>query len=443
MKKTSILAASVYSLLLLGSTSVLAATEVWQMDGGAAGESVTELGNTFDATDLAKYLGSQSYNGASLELGKLIQEKYSGSWSINPITTNAKHFEAGESNLFDKKYADLHKEYDFLRNNGAAMDQAERMSRVEAATNQLAAFGAIEKYNVQKLIINAKYGIPLDEIDRLTKNLDTSSASLSANYQGKSTSLMMQDVISAALKMKDVEKTFNTAGMNLNSATTSLLQSNSLLSLQKSTLQGLANNTINMATNFSEAGIAMNVEGLLGTLKTSGIPQSQWQGIIEAQFYKNDALNGIQDQYKTLHDQASSIYGDTLKTMKTQYADLEGALDAEYLEMKQKVIDGLATNEDLHALMDDHKDLLATFENQIDLAEFNYEAIDEGLMTVLSSKGLEDSAFFTGDTSFSGKSTTNMSNFYGGGGGTNFAGLSGGGGGGKSGGGGTAPLVNH
>jgi hypothetical protein len=150
-------------------------------------------------------------------------------------------------------------------------------------------------------------------------------------------------------------------------------------------------------------------------------------------------MSNNSSSYSTLLGQTGDLYGDTLDTLKSQYADLEAAFDEEYLALKDDVAAGLASQADLDALLSSNTAALADFQDQIDLANFNYESIQTDMMDTISANGYTNSGFFSGSTSFTGGS--GLSSFLGGSGGGGFAGF--GGGGGSSGGGAGNPLVKH
>lgn len=461
MKKTNFLLAGAYSIFLLGTMSAAHAEPISYLDEEYIGTSskagagadlqmpYTTTGTTatpgtaasvnesLSGDELASYLKSQSYQSTNPELAKVLQEKYSGAWSNAGIVSSIQFENTSEKSVFDKKYDELVKTAAALQKN-TTLPPGERDKQLGVTWKQIEAYNAADAYNKQKLLISTKYGISMTELDKLVTNLDTSGNSIAA-YIGKTTTPpIMNDIIQAAQVHDKLEQAFSAAGINLGSSAGKLLQNNSLISLQNNTMYALATNTVYQAGQWTEAAVQQQIKDKLEYLKVSGIPESAWGDVIKNTITDSKFMSNNSASYSTLFAQTGDLYGDTVDTLKAQYAELEDAFDEEYMAMKDKVAAGLATQADLDALIDDNAAVLAEYQDQIDLASLNYDSIQTGMMDTLSSKGYTDSGFFSGSTDFTGGSS--LSSFLGGSGGGSFAGF---GGGGSSGGGAGNPLVKH
>lgn len=456
MKKTNLLLAGAYSIFLLGTMSAAHAEPISYLDEEYIGTSskagagadlqmpyTTTAAQSAGASDistvsdLAKYVNSQGYQSTNPELGNILYEKYNGAWSNAGMGLTTQFQPDTKQSAFDAKYDDLTKQLKALQSNGT-MDPTERDKQLSATMKQIETYTTANKYNEQKLVLSTKYGIPMTEIDSMMKNLGLSGTN---SYYIKPATSGMSPLEFELFKTAEAYGNFNLA---LDKAGTSasigkLLQNNSMISLQANTVASLAQNTIYQAGQWTEAAVQQQIKDKLEYLKVAGIPESAWGDVIKNTITDSKLMSNNSASYSTLFAQTGDLYGDTVDTLKAQYAELEDAFDEEYMAMKDKVAAGLATQADLDALIDSNADILAEYQDQIDLASLNYDSIQTGMMDTLSSKGYTNSGFFSGSTNFSGGSS--LSSFLGGSGG-GFAGF-GGGGGGSSGGGAGNPLVKH
>jgi hypothetical protein len=320
------------------------------------------------------------------------------------------------------------------------MDPTLRDQLLSKAYKEIETYKTADTYNKQKLILSTQYGIPMTQIDKMMGDLNISGTNSHYMKPGSSgLSAFETELYKAAEAYGNFNGALKQAGIGATSSAAKLLQNNSMISLQADSATALAYNTVYQAGQWTEAAVQQQIKDKLEYLKVAGIPESLWGDVIKNTITDSKLMSNNSSSYSTLFAQTGDLYGDTVDTLKAQYAELEDAFDEEYMAMKDKVAAGLATQADLDALIDDNAAVLAEYQDQIDLASLNYDSIQTGMMDTLSSKGYTDSGFFSGSTNFS--SGSSLSSFLGGSGGGGFAGL---GGGGSSGGGGAGnPLVKH